>query len=279
MRKVIAIALASLLLVSVVPAPAVAHEGFDSEGVTHQTGIFVTPEGDATIRIVHQYDMSDEQQSQTYENITKSQLQEKANTVSSDMASFIAEQTGRDVKVTNTRAFKEVDGADIGNVVFEFTLTNVAEQRDDGKLVLTEPVKSGYYDDFGAVVVITPNSQIESATPEPTIQQEGLHVWENLQQEQYSEFEVIIGEHDHDSHEHSTPTEDNSDTTTETPTDDTNNADGETNTTNDTNNSNNDDDQGALGGLSTTALGGIAVVLVVAIGAGAFLLGRNSGGE
>ncbi|APW99043.1 hypothetical protein CHINAEXTREME_15235 [Halobiforma lacisalsi AJ5] len=177
-RSIAVVAVASLLLASVLVTPVAATTGIEDpdESTVH---VAVETTGDATVSLVTVYELSDETERAAFESLEndESAQHELRDRFAERMAS-VADGVGEDGATTITDESIDVrTEGERGIVTVSVTWTDFAET-DGDTLVVAEPFASGFEADQPLVVAGPDGSTIERVSHEPDEESEHRASWD-----------------------------------------------------------------------------------------------------
>lgn len=178
LRELTTVAVAVLLVATLATPAAAASQAdeYDEPALV----VELEPNGDATMTAVFTYDLESDSERQAFEALQNdSAARDELETRFTDRMSAIAEtvdgSVDRDVSVTAGSIDLRTEG-DRGIAAVSVEWTGLAAV-EDGQLVVTEPFASGTEFDRAVVLVGPDDSTFESATPEPTTQDDRSATW------------------------------------------------------------------------------------------------------
>lgn len=171
-----------VLLVSTFAMPVAASSSATGDQLEEPAiHIELESNGDATVSMVSVYDLTDEDERDAFETLqgdesTQAELLERFGDRLDEIATEIETNTAHEMTVTAESADVRTTG-DRGIVTLSVSWEGLAAT-DGDTLTVTEPLASGFDLDRSLVVTVPADATIESATPDPTTQDDTRATWD-----------------------------------------------------------------------------------------------------
>lgn len=185
---VIATAIAAFLVFGAIAAPVSGHSG----EVKEQTIVTLTEDGNAGVEVVITYDLSNEEESQSFERLqtNEERRNELRDSVTRDLESAVS-STDASVESLSFEEFRTYEDDEKGVVVFTGELSSVAETAEDGQMTVT--AFDGHEPEREFIILPPEGYEIASSdahTPQPYIIINNEAVYESGTD--FSGFELVI---------------------------------------------------------------------------------------
>ena len=182
--RLLAVLLVALALTGSAVASVDGAVASDDRAESNSTVVVALEEdGDATVSVIVSFDLTDEADRAAFdalrENETKqSEFEARTERRFRPIAAETANETGREMAVEDTRmTFETADGGDRGVVSVSATWTRFAAT-DGDRLVVSEPLASGFTADQRFVLEPPEGYELERSTPTPSAHSDDRIAWD-----------------------------------------------------------------------------------------------------